>query len=111
MKETSFIAKNEEHWKALEAYNSHLVKNKRLAAEDVREFSRLFRLASHHLAYAKTHFSGGDALPYLNRVVGVAHNFFYVRERGGFSQIREYFALTFPRAVRDTWRFWVAAMA
>ncbi|MCL2217545.1 MAG: stage II sporulation protein M [Defluviitaleaceae bacterium] len=104
--EARFIAKNEDSWKALE-----VLLKKRLAAEDVREFARLFRLASHHLAYAKTHYPTGSSLPYLNRLVGVAHNSFYVRERGSFSLIREYFASTFPRAVRETWRFWVAATA
>jgi len=111
--ESRFIAKNEENWKALEGFNKRLKGSsvKRLAVEEVREFSRLFRLASHNLAYAKTHFPTGSSVPYLNRVVGVAHNFFYVRERGSFGQIWEYFAYTFPRAVRDTWRFWVSAAA
>jgi len=108
--ESKFISKNENSWKALEAFTSHGSKN-RLAAEDAREFARLFRLASHHLAYAKTHFPAGNALPYLNRIVGVAHNYFYLRERGSFSEIWEYFTHTFPRAVGETWRFWVLAMA
>ncbi|MCL2839625.1 MAG: stage II sporulation protein M [Defluviitaleaceae bacterium] len=115
MTEVKFIAKNEETWKTLEAFNHHLAKSRRgvkgLAVDEVREFSRLFRLASHHLAYAKTHFPTGNALPYLNRIVGVAHNFFYVREKGGFGQVWEYFAYTFPQAVRDTWRFWAVAAA
>lgn len=115
MKETTFIAKNEEHWKALEAFNNRLLGLrggiKKLAAEEVREFARLFRLAGFHLAYAKTHYPNGNTLHYLNRIVGVSHNFFYVRERGGFSEIKKYFAHTLPRTVRETYRYWVVATA
>ncbi|MCL2203639.1 MAG: stage II sporulation protein M [Defluviitaleaceae bacterium] len=111
-REARFISKHEAHWKALEQINARLVKRgvKRLTQEELREFARLFRLASHHMAYAKTHFPQGQALPYLNRLVGVAHNFFYVRERGTFADIGRYFTRTFPRAVRETWRYSGLAM-
>ena len=114
MNESKFITKNEECWKSLEDFNRLFMQTggiKHLDEEDVREFARLFRMASYHMAYAKTHFPSGQALPYLNRLVGVAHNHFYIRERGSFSDIWEYFAVTFPRAVRDTWRYWVTATA
>jgi len=113
--ESKFIAKNEAQWKALEAFNRRFVKTGALKAgagqQEIREFARLFRLASHHLAYAKTHYPAGQALPYLNRLVGVAHNYFYVRERGSFADIWAYFAYTFPKAVRESWRYWTAAAA
>jgi len=114
MQESRFIEKNEDSWKALEKFNRRFVKSggiNNVNEQDVREFARLFRLASYHMAYAKTHFPGGLALPYLNRVVGVAHNYFYVRERGSLSDIKTYFTHTFPQAVRNTWRYWGMAMA
>ena len=114
MKEATFTAKNEENWKALEAFNSRLQKKggiKKLAAEEVREYSRLFRLAGFNLAYAKTHFPNGNAVTYLNRIVGVSHNFFYVRERSGFFEIKEFFSHTLPRTVRETYLYWIVAMA
>ena len=113
MTESKFISKNEEHWKALEAFNRR-VKNggvRNLQQNDVREFARLFRLASHNLAYAKTHFPTSHVLPYLNSVVGVTHNYFYVRESKTMRDIGAYFTHTFPSAVRETWRYWVFAMA
>ncbi|MCL2387717.1 MAG: stage II sporulation protein M [Defluviitaleaceae bacterium] len=116
MKETVFIARNEENWKALEVFNDRLRSTgrrgvKSLAAEEVREFARLFRLAGHHLAYAKTHFPAGSTVPYLNRVVGVAHNFFYVREQGSLFQIKQYFGETLPRTIRETYKYWGLATA
>ena len=113
MTETKFIAKNEEHWKALEAFNRRVIKGgvRTLDTVDVREFARLFRLASHNLAYVKTHFPTSHVLPYLNNIVGVTHNYFYVRESKSLRDIRGYFSHTFPSAVRENWRFWVFAMA
>ena len=113
MTEANFIAKNEESWKALEAFNRKVAKVgiRKLPQEDVKEFARLFRLASHHLAYVKTHFPTSHILPYLNRVVGVTHNYFYVRQSRTISDVRGYFAHVFPRAVRETRRFWVFATA
>jgi uncharacterized membrane protein SpoIIM required for sporulation len=112
MTEATFIRKNEGDWKALEELNGRLLSTKKkLAAEEIREFARLFRVAGFHLAYAKTHFPSGAAVTYLNRIVGVAHNFFYVRELGSVSAVREYFARTLPRTVRETFNYWGAAMA
>jgi len=113
MTETNFIARNEDAWKALETFNRRVVKGgiRKLQPDDVKEFARLFRLASHHLAYAKTHFPTSHVLPYLNKVLGVTHNYFYVRESRTISDVRRYFTRTFPRAVRETWRYTVFATA
>ena len=113
MTEAKFIAKNEESWKALEAFNHRAVKGgiRNLNENEVKEFAHLFRLTSHHMAYVKTHYPTSHILPYLNRVVGVTHNYFYVRKSKAVSDIKEYFAHTFPRVVCDTWRYWVFATA
>ena len=110
MTEAHFIERNEKDWTALEACVKTLSRpGRRMPIGDVREFARLFRLTSHHLAYAKTHYPQGRSVRYLNRIVGVAHNHFYVREQSKPSVIWRYFTHTFPEAVRDTWKF--SAMA
>jgi len=113
MTETAFIEKNQTSWTTLESFNNITSKRgvKTLTGKDVREFARLFRLASHHLAYAKTHYPASPALPYLNRIIGVAHNNFYTRESRSISDVWKYFSTTFPKAVCETWRFWVLAAA
>ena len=107
MTETQFIEKNESNWKALEDFN-YLVKKagiKNLSASEVKELAHLFRLASHHIAFVKTHYPSSHILPYLNRLVGVTHNYFYVRESKSFSDIISYFTHIFPHTVRETWRY------
>jgi uncharacterized membrane protein SpoIIM required for sporulation len=110
--EARFITRHEARWQALEAMNKRLLKRgiKQLNPQEVREFARLFRLASHHLAYAKTHFPQGQILHYLNRLVGVSHNFFYVREGNAFMDGMKYFTQAFPKTVRETWRYSGLAM-
>ncbi|MCL2499015.1 MAG: stage II sporulation protein M [Defluviitaleaceae bacterium] len=107
MTEARFISRHEERWKTLEAVNARLLCGGigKLSATEVREFARLYRLASYHMAYATTHFPQGQTRAYLNRLVGVSHNYFHVRETGAISDIRRYITRGFPRAVRETWRY------
>jgi uncharacterized membrane protein SpoIIM required for sporulation len=113
MKESVFVAKNEENWRALEAFNARLQKRgiKKAGTGEVREFARLLRIVGFHLAYAKTHYPNGNTVIFLNRLVGNAHNFFYVRERGSFAEIAEFFSHTLPKTVRETYKYWVCATA
>ncbi|MCL2048108.1 MAG: stage II sporulation protein M [Defluviitaleaceae bacterium] len=114
MTESAFISKNQENWKALAAFNTRLHSKggiKKLTAEEVRRFAALFREVSFNLAYAKTHYPASDTIAYLNGLVGVSHNFFYVREKGSFVEIKEYFLHALPRAVREASAYWLAAVA
>lgn len=113
MTETQFIAKNEVRWKQLEAFNKTLQRKgtRALSRIEVRAFAETFRAVGYHLAYAKTHFPGGTSLPYLTHIVGVAHNHYYVRERGSLSAVKDYFFAHFPGAVRRTWSYSVLAAA
>jgi uncharacterized membrane protein SpoIIM required for sporulation len=109
MTETTFIEKNQAGWQALEAFNNRLAASKgikQLTKAETREFARLFRLTGFHFAYAKTHYPNGQSILYLNRIVGVAHNHFYVRETGSLSDIKRYFLHTFPSAVRE-YRYYI----
>lgn len=111
MTEANFILKNEEQWKSLESYNKMVAKRgiRKLEKSEVREFAHLFRLASHHLAYSKTHYPKSHVIPYLNNILGVSHNHFYVRESKTISDICKYFTHIFPETVRETWRYWLVA--
>ena len=125
MDEETFIKKNKNDWEKLAAYNRRLSKKSitRLEPGELREFAGLLRAAGHHLAYARTRFSGrrGDTPEslsksetenYLNRLVGLAHNHFYTREKFGFARIKNYFVKDFPRRVADEKRlFFISAAA
>ncbi|MCL2398286.1 MAG: stage II sporulation protein M [Defluviitaleaceae bacterium] len=107
MTETKFITQNEERWQQLEAFNQTLRRKgiRALSQIEVRAFAETFRAVGYHLAYAKTHFPDGTSLPYLTHIVGVAHNYYYVREQGSFSTVKEYFLHQFPQATRAVWHY------
>jgi uncharacterized membrane protein SpoIIM required for sporulation len=112
MTESAFITKNEAQWAELERFNHRLNKSgiKKLTMDETRSFGKLFRLAGYHLAYAKTHYPHGQSVQYLNRLVGVAHNHFYIREKGSLSDVKHYFLYGFPAAVRESGRYSLFAM-
>jgi len=107
MTEIQFITQNEPRWKQLEAFNQTLQRKgiRALSRIEIRDFADVFRAVGYHLAYARTHFPDGPSLPYLTHIVGVAHNFYYVREKSGLATAKEYFLRGFPAAVRQTWQY------
>ena len=111
MSETQFILKNEERWKQLEAFNQTLKKKgtRSMSRAEIRAFAETFRAVGYHYAYAKTHYPGGSSLPYLSHIVGVAHNYYYVRERGVISDTWGYFRGSFPAQVRRVWYYVLVA--
>ena len=114
MTEEAFIQKNKNNWDKLAAYNMLLSKKNigRLPTEDISEFTELFRITGHHLAFARTHFAESNTTAYLNGLVGCAHNYFYTREKMRLSTVLHYFRCSFPRQVRQEWRFfWVSLTA
>lgn len=113
MTEIQFISQNEERWKQLEAFNKTLQRRgiRALSRIEIRVFAETFRAVGYHLAYAKTHYPGGSSVPYLSHIMGVAHNYYYVRERGSLSGIKDYFLQGFPGAVRQTWIYTALATA
>ena len=113
MTETQFITQNEARWKQLEAFNQTLQRKgpRALSRIEIRAFAEVFRAAGYHLAYAKTHFPNGTSLPYLSHIVGVAHNYYYVRERSSLSGVKNYFFCRFPAACRQAWLYTVLSAA
>ena len=114
MNEEIFIEKNKERWQKLADYNKRLTGKKieSLPIPELREFTELFRITGHHLAYARTHYSGGKTVSYLNQLVGNSHNYFYTRERLRISAALDYFRYGFPQMVRDEFRlFWISFAA
>jgi uncharacterized membrane protein SpoIIM required for sporulation len=111
MNEPQFIEKNKETWQSLEAFNNRLVRSgvQCLNRGEVRSFARLLRLTGYHLAYAKTHFPAGLSVPYLNNIVGVAHNYFFIRENRGASEIKRYFLHVFPQAAYENRHYFLVS--
>ena len=110
--EDKFIGKNTPVWQSLEnfciKYRNTAIRGN-INPDEVREFARLLRLSSYHLAYAKTHFPNSGLVAYLNRIVGTAQSQFYASQRT--LSVKKYFLETFPAAVRNSWKFWGLAAA
>ncbi|MCL1997832.1 MAG: stage II sporulation protein M [Turicibacter sp.] len=113
MTETQFIARNEDSWKKLENFNQVLQHKgmSKLSRIEIRAFAETFRSVGYHLAYARTHFPKGTSLPYLMHIVGVAHNYYYVRERRSLTNAKDYVIKGFSAHVRHNKNYILVAMA
>lgn len=79
MKEEQFLSTHSSQWTELEGYCKRISKKgiKKLSIEEINDFLRLFKLASHHLAYAKTHYKDGQTIFYLNNLVSQCNTYVY----------------------------------
>ncbi len=103
MKENQFIQKYSSSWEELKALTDLLDKKgvSKLKPKQLRRFLYLFRRTSHNLAYSRTHYVKSDIIPYLNSLVGRAHNHIYSVRKTNFSAIIEYFKFGFPKQIRQ----------
>ncbi len=103
MKEELFNKKNLEKWQRLDSLNKVIAKKgiEKLTKDEIKEYTGLYRLAGHHLAYSKTHFNGSKTQIYLNSLLGVSHNNFYTKENSALSEFFNYFKKTFPQKLLE----------
>ncbi|WP_432403046.1 stage II sporulation protein M [Wukongibacter sp. M2B1] len=102
MKDNIFIQKHSSSWEELKQLTDILDQKgiSTLKPKELRSFLYLFRTTSHHLAYSRTHFQESDIVPYLNSLIGRAHNHIYAVKRGNLSGIFKYFRVEFPKHVK-----------
>jgi len=108
-----WVQKREAHWARLEALIAACRGRdvRALSTADLRELAQLYRQTAADLATARADPSSTRLAAYLNQLLGRAHNLVYAgsrRERGG---VRGFYAKTFPRTFRDTWRYTATATA
>lgn len=103
MTEEQFIQRNSSTWKELEDFFSKINKKgvKSLPSSDVKRFLHIFRLSSHHLAYARTHYPKSDLEGYLNSLVGKSHNHVYAVKRISAGSFIKYISYGFPKLLRE----------
>ena len=113
MNEEQFIQQHSDTWHKLLYYNRRLNKKgvHRFNDGELTEFTDVFRSSMHHLAYARTHYSGGRAADLLNSAVGSAHNNFYSRNKIRLSDVAAYFINGFPTLVQSEIKlFWLSLL-
>ena len=71
----------------------------RLTAEEIDEFTSLYRRVSTQLSFARTHYDDPVLTAELNHTVGMANAAFYARRAGPVTSLRRFFAISFPAAV------------
>lgn len=103
MTEEQFIQLNSGTWKELERLFSKINKKgiKSLPSSEVKKFLHIFRLSSHHLAYARTHYPKSNLAVYLNALVGKSHNHVYAVKKIAPNQLMRYLFYGFPKLLKE----------
>lgn len=103
MTEEQFIQINSSTWKELESYFSIINKKgiKSLPSSEVRKFLHIFRLSSHHLAYARTHYPKSNLTVYLNSLVGKSHSHVYAVKKISPGSFFRYIYFDFPKLLKE----------
>lgn len=102
MKVEHFIKTNSNCWKELEDFST-IVNSKGIGGlnpKEIKRFIHLFRLSSHHLAYARTHYPNQDIVVYLNALVGKCHSHIYAVKKVSSRGIFSYLTHGFPQALK-----------
>lgn len=113
MKEQQFISTNSNTWRELEELSSRINKRgiKSMPSQDIKKFLHVFRLSSHHLAYARTHYPQSSVVNYLNSLVGKCHSHIYAVKKASPMAFLRYLTYGFPKLIRDSKAYAAAAFA
>jgi uncharacterized membrane protein SpoIIM required for sporulation len=106
LEEREFVAGSRPAWERLAASvtEARAAGVTRLGASRLRQMHEDYRSAAADLAYAQTHFAGGDSATYLNRLVGQAHGELYGSAPRRAAAIWRFLAVGYPRLLRASWR-------
>ncbi|WP_052447528.1 stage II sporulation protein M [Clostridium polynesiense] len=113
MKEEQFIQKNSNIWKELEMFSSKINNKgiKSFSSTEIKRFLHIFRLSSHHLAYARTHYPQDKVTGYLNSLVGKCHNQVYAVKKFNPKEILNYIYTGFPKLLKENKAYIYASTA
>ena len=102
MLEDQFIKKYTDDWQALESRLKILEHKglKKLGPAEAEQFHRGFRMTSHHLAYARTHFPESAVSGYLNGLVGRCQGHIYAVPKMRLDELQHYFSRGFADLLR-----------
>ena len=82
MTEDQFLSRHSATWRELETTCQKINKQgmKSLTTAEIKRYLTLFKLTSHHLAYAKTHYAGSQSITYLNTLVTTCNTNVYTTQ-------------------------------
>jgi uncharacterized membrane protein SpoIIM required for sporulation len=108
LREEQFIEINSNMWRELESLYSIINKKgiRALSSKEIKKFLHIFRQCSHHLAYARTHYSQSSVVIYLNSLVGKCHSHVYAVKKISPGNLLKYITYEFPRLLKEyKWYF------
>lgn len=102
MNEQQFIKNNSTTWKELEKFSSRINKKgvKVLTSQEVKAFLHFFRVTSHHLAYARTHYPQSNVINYLNELITKCHSHVYAVKKVSPRALGKYLGYEFPALLK-----------
>lgn len=108
MKEEQFLSTHSSQWTELEGYCNRIAKKgiKKLSIEEINAFLKLFKLASHHLAYAKTHYQNGQTIFYLNNLVSQCNTYVYTMPKPDVIDSLKRLVKEYPKVIRQ-YRYYI----
>lgn len=101
--EELFIKKNTIIWSELEDFYTRIQKKslKSMPSIEIKRFLHLFKLSSHDLAYARTHFPKSSTENYLNSLVGRCNHHVYAVRKFSIGELLQYFSSGFPKLLKE----------
>jgi uncharacterized membrane protein SpoIIM required for sporulation len=103
LREEQFIKSNSNIWRELQDLSVIIKKNgiKSLSSKDVNRFLHVFRLCSHDLAYARTHYAESSVVEYLNSLISDCHSYVYAVKKISPWQVVTYITYGFPKRLKE----------
>lgn len=110
LKEDRYINGHKSQWEQLENYIKQIEKKgySAFSAEELKEYLRLMKNVSHHLAYSRTHFTDSSLCQYLNELSVRAHNHLYVVKKSNLRSVIDYFKTGFAIRLKAN-RYYILA--
>ena len=111
MEIAEFIEARRPKWAALERLLDQTQSGglRRLALDDARHLSRLYRSASSDLLWMRAHGGSAEVTEYLNDLVGRAYAITYPGKKPRLRDVTGFLARGFPLLMRAEWRAFAAA--
>lgn len=100
----AFVKRRRPEWELLSKH-LHDLAAKRLTLAQLSDLDRLYRRAAADLAHAQVVYQGTDAVRFLNQLCARAYGTIYRRRESRLGAAKEFFAATYPRAVRAELRY------
>jgi uncharacterized membrane protein SpoIIM required for sporulation len=114
MRERTFVLRRQAGWERLEELLAVADRGglRALKPAQLQSLALLYRAATSDLAAAQSRAYTSEMRDYLNRLIARAHAYVYVESaRPGWANVTAFFARTFPREVRASWRSVAACTA